>query len=109
VEVVAVAPAENGRVDPRAAFEELYARGIRRLLCEGGGTLLAGLWGAGLVQQVMAFVAPMVIGGIHGPRPFSGPGFGMHAAPRLEEPSWAVLANDALLEAFVPSPVADSG
>jgi diaminohydroxyphosphoribosylaminopyrimidine deaminase / 5-amino-6-(5-phosphoribosylamino)uracil reductase len=45
------------------AVEALRARGIESLLVEGGATLLGAFADAGCIDRVVAFVAPLVIGG----------------------------------------------
>lgn len=54
---------ESGLVDLQALLEELGRRQITSVLIEGGGTLLGSLFDAGLVDRVLAFIAPVVIGG----------------------------------------------
>lgn len=51
------------RVDLAAALAALSARGVRRLLCEGGPTLNAGLFAAGLVDELFLTVHPVVVAG----------------------------------------------
>jgi 2,5-diamino-6-(ribosylamino)-4(3H)-pyrimidinone 5'-phosphate reductase len=46
-----------------AAIDDLGRRGARRVLCEGGPTLNAALFGAGLVDEVFLTIAPKLIGG----------------------------------------------
>lgn len=48
--------------DPRTALEELYARDRQHVFLEGGPTLAAAFLRAGLVDQVVAYVAPMLLG-----------------------------------------------
>jgi diaminohydroxyphosphoribosylaminopyrimidine deaminase / 5-amino-6-(5-phosphoribosylamino)uracil reductase len=60
--VIEIADAGNG-LDLAAALAMLGARGITRLLVEGGGRLAAGLLKAGLVDRVAWFHAPRLIGG----------------------------------------------
>jgi diaminohydroxyphosphoribosylaminopyrimidine deaminase/5-amino-6-(5-phosphoribosylamino)uracil reductase len=48
--------------DPRAALAELYALDRRHVFLEGGPTLAAAFLRAGLVDEVVAYVAPMVLG-----------------------------------------------
>ncbi|HET8603574.1 MAG TPA: bifunctional diaminohydroxyphosphoribosylaminopyrimidine deaminase/5-amino-6-(5-phosphoribosylamino)uracil reductase RibD [Marmoricola sp.] len=48
--------------DPRAALEELFALGRRHVFLEGGPTLAAAFLEAGLVDEVVAYVAPMLLG-----------------------------------------------
>ncbi|GAA1735191.1 bifunctional diaminohydroxyphosphoribosylaminopyrimidine deaminase/5-amino-6-(5-phosphoribosylamino)uracil reductase RibD [Isoptericola hypogeus] len=48
--------------DPHAVLDALWAREHRRVLLEGGPTLAAAFWRAGLVDEVVAYVAPVLIG-----------------------------------------------
>ncbi len=49
--------------DPRAALADLHERGRRHVFLEGGPGLAAAFLRAGLVDQVVGYVAPMLIGG----------------------------------------------
>ncbi len=48
--------------DPHAALAELYARGRQHVFLEGGPTLAAAFLRAGLVDEIVAYVAPMLLG-----------------------------------------------
>jgi diaminohydroxyphosphoribosylaminopyrimidine deaminase/5-amino-6-(5-phosphoribosylamino)uracil reductase len=48
--------------DPHAALAELYARGRQHVFLEGGATLAAAFLTAGLVDEIVAYVAPMLLG-----------------------------------------------
>jgi len=48
--------------DPRALLADLYARGVRHALLEGGPTLAAAFLAATVVDRVEWFVAPVVLG-----------------------------------------------
>ncbi|WIN00898.1 bifunctional diaminohydroxyphosphoribosylaminopyrimidine deaminase/5-amino-6-(5-phosphoribosylamino)uracil reductase RibD [Actinoplanes oblitus] len=52
----------DGRVDLHAMLTELYARGIRSVLLEGGPTLAGAFLAAGLVDRVIGYVAPKLLG-----------------------------------------------
>ena len=52
----------DGRVDPAAVLERLYRRGQRHVLLEGGPTLAASLFDAGLVDEAVVYIAPTVLG-----------------------------------------------
>ena len=56
------------------AFKELRRRGLRRILVEGGGGLVAQMFAWNAVDQVLAFVAPKIIGGSEAPTPVGGEG-----------------------------------
>ncbi len=49
--------------DPRAVLEELFARDRQHVFLEGGPTLAAAFLAADLVDEVVAYVAPMLLGG----------------------------------------------
>jgi len=101
-QVVEVAAGVDGRVDVAEALRELHRRGVRRALLEAGGTLQAACLRAGVVDQVAAFVAPVVLGG-GGPTPFSGEGWPIASAPRLEEVRVTQIGPDALIEGYWPA------
>ncbi len=48
--------------EPATALEQLFAAESRHVLLEGGPTLAAAFWRAGLVDEVVAYVAPMILG-----------------------------------------------
>jgi diaminohydroxyphosphoribosylaminopyrimidine deaminase / 5-amino-6-(5-phosphoribosylamino)uracil reductase len=52
----------DGRVDLPALLAALYRRGIRAVLLEGGPTLAGSFLAAGLVDKVVGYVAPKVLG-----------------------------------------------
>jgi diaminohydroxyphosphoribosylaminopyrimidine deaminase/5-amino-6-(5-phosphoribosylamino)uracil reductase len=51
-----------GRVDLHALMAQLYTRGIRAALLEGGPTLAGAFLREGLVDQVIGYVAPKLLG-----------------------------------------------
>lgn len=66
VEVLPVpspAPATGTQLDLAAAFQALGARGLTRVLVEGGGQIAAGLLKAGFVDRMVWFRAPVILGG----------------------------------------------
>jgi riboflavin biosynthesis pyrimidine reductase len=50
-------------VSPGLMVEALVARGHRRLLCEGGPTLLGAVAAGGVLDELCLTIAPMLIGG----------------------------------------------
>ncbi len=59
-------------IDLAAVLRDLYDRGLRRVLCEGGPSLNAALLAADLVDEAFVTVAPVAIGG-DAPRIAVGP------------------------------------
>ncbi len=60
--LIACARDPMGRVDAADALQQLGARGLTRVLCEGGGGLAASLLAAGLVDDLLVFSAGRVFG-----------------------------------------------
>ena len=52
----------GGRVDVAAVLERLYRQGRRHVLLEGGPTLAAAFLDAGLIDEVLVYVAPTLLG-----------------------------------------------
>jgi diaminohydroxyphosphoribosylaminopyrimidine deaminase/5-amino-6-(5-phosphoribosylamino)uracil reductase len=52
----------DGRVDLNSLLAALFGRGIRSVLLEGGPTLAGSFLAAGLVDQVIGYVAPKLLG-----------------------------------------------
>lgn len=91
LEVLAVKTDEAGFPDLRRALELLAERGITRLLVEGGGRLAASLIRADLVDRMVWFRSPSVIGGDGLP---SVAAFGVDVV--TEAPRWRRLRGDIL-------------
>ena len=53
----------------------LHGRGLRTLLCEGGGALVAQLFAARAVDALYLTLVPRILGGAHAPTFADGPGF----------------------------------
>jgi 2,5-diamino-6-(ribosylamino)-4(3H)-pyrimidinone 5'-phosphate reductase len=62
-------------VDLPVLMDELGSLGIRRIMVEGGGTLIAGLIRAGLVHEIYTFIGNILIGGKDAPTLSDGDGF----------------------------------
>ena len=96
----------NGHVDLGIVFDDLGERGINELLVEGGGGLIGALLDAGLVDEVLAFVAPVIVGG-DGPPPVAGHGVAtMPEAWQLENQRLRQLGNELMLNGHVVYPEA---
>ena len=48
--------------DPAEVLAELWRRGARRVLVEGGPVLAGAFWRAGLVDEVVVYLAPVLLG-----------------------------------------------
>lgn len=57
-----VLPATDGAIPPALVLAHLRARGVRRLLVEGGGVTVSGFVAAGCVDRLHLVVAPVLLG-----------------------------------------------
>ncbi len=62
----------DGRIDLTGLLLELYARGVRSVLLEGGPTLAGAFLAGGLVDRVVGYIAPKLLGA--GPAALTGAG-----------------------------------
>jgi diaminohydroxyphosphoribosylaminopyrimidine deaminase/5-amino-6-(5-phosphoribosylamino)uracil reductase len=69
-----VFPATEGRVGLEHLFRRLGGRGVISVLVEGGGSVHGSAFDAGLVDKVVAFIAPRIIGGVESPGAVGGHG-----------------------------------
>jgi 5-amino-6-(5-phosphoribosylamino)uracil reductase len=70
---VAIVVDGGHRVDVRRMSEDLHARGVRRLMVEGGGSVHTQFLTADLADELQLVVAPFFVGDPRGPR-FVGDG-----------------------------------
>jgi len=63
VEIIEVEATPQGRVDIAAAARALGARGLTRVVVEGGGTIAAAFLKAGLIDRVSSYRAGLFLGG----------------------------------------------
>jgi diaminohydroxyphosphoribosylaminopyrimidine deaminase/5-amino-6-(5-phosphoribosylamino)uracil reductase len=96
------APGEDGSVDLAALMVRLGAEmSITSLCVEGGATLLGSMFDLGLVDKVIAFIAPMIIGGRDAPTPVAGIGFERMADTlRLERVRWDRFGRDMAITGY---------
>jgi riboflavin biosynthesis pyrimidine reductase len=67
----------DGRVDPGSLLAELFRRGGRAIMVEGGPTLAAAFLARGLVDRWLLYVAPVYAGdGVQWPRAGAAPAEG---------------------------------
>lgn len=62
-DVISASGTDPGSVDPAAALDRLAARGLRRVLAEGGPGILGMLVEGGLLDELCLTVAPVLVGG----------------------------------------------
>lgn len=64
----------NGHVNLKALMKQLGALGIDSILLEGGSTLNEGAIKAGVVDRVMSYISPKLVGGEDAKTPIGGEG-----------------------------------
>lgn len=82
----------QNRVDLAALLAQLQARGVRRLMVEGGAGVITSFLAAHFVDCLVLTVSPHLLGGLNalaGPLAAALPG-----APRLLRPQWVQLEED---------------
>ena len=99
---VVVLPERAGRVDLGALMDELGARGALNVLIEGGGGLVAGALEAGVVDRMLLFYAPLIIGGEDAVAGVAGAGVARVAdAPKLRDVTTRRVGDDLLVEGYL--------
>lgn len=94
--------AGKSKVDLPMLMAELARREITSVLLEGGGTLNFSMFRAGLVDKVLAFVAPKIIGGKTALSPVEGYGFeNLRDAVELDNLTAEKIGEDILLRGYV--------
>jgi diaminohydroxyphosphoribosylaminopyrimidine deaminase/5-amino-6-(5-phosphoribosylamino)uracil reductase len=96
VEVLRAPPSAEGRIDPIAGLRLLATRGVVRVMIEGGAELAGSVLAGGVVDEVHAFIAPILLGprGRPGAVDWAGPATPADA-PCIGDPQWEVCGNDA--------------
>ncbi|MBI2917690.1 MAG: bifunctional diaminohydroxyphosphoribosylaminopyrimidine deaminase/5-amino-6-(5-phosphoribosylamino)uracil reductase RibD [Chloroflexi bacterium] len=95
------APAVNGLVDLGWLLSELGRREITSVLVEGGATLLGSVFDQRLADKVVAYIAPIIIGGRLAPPAIAGQGVaGLAQALRLERLRVERLGEDIVVVGY---------
>ena len=91
----------SGRPDVVQLMSALKERGVCGVMVEGGAEVLGSFFDAGLVDEVWAFIAPVIIGGA-GKTPVAGLGSAILAnAFRLKDTETEHFGQDILVRGFV--------
>lgn len=86
------------RVDLKALLEHLHAKGVGKLLVEGGGEIIHSFLAEGLVDDLFLFIADFILGGRQAPTIADGEGHAdIESAPRARFVSAERLQGGLLL------------
>jgi diaminohydroxyphosphoribosylaminopyrimidine deaminase/5-amino-6-(5-phosphoribosylamino)uracil reductase len=95
-------PSAVGQVDLARLLKRLGECQVTSVLVEGGGILLGSLFDAGLVDKVVVFIAPMVIGGDQAKIAVAGRGVErVMDAIKLEQVSVEKFGDDLMVTGYV--------
>lgn len=95
-------PAEDGLIDLAGLLRSLSQRQITSVLVEGGGSVLGSLFDNKLVDKVVAFIAPIIIGGTEAKTAVSGRGAtNVAEALRLDRIQMQRFGDDVMLSGYV--------
>ncbi|ACK65296.1 riboflavin biosynthesis protein RibD [Rippkaea orientalis PCC 8801] len=93
---------ELASVTPSGVMQLLYERGLSSVLWECGGTLAAQAIADGVIQKIMAFIAPKIIGGTIAPCPIGDLGLEkMTQALALQRVTLQQIDGDILIEGYL--------
>lgn len=95
---VLVATGENEGARVASALEQLGERGITSVMVEGGPRLAGAFLDSGEIDELRAFIAPVLFGGRAARDPFEGSGIDTVAeATRLPDPTVETIGADLLV------------
>jgi diaminohydroxyphosphoribosylaminopyrimidine deaminase / 5-amino-6-(5-phosphoribosylamino)uracil reductase len=99
---ILILPEEEGRVNLKALMVQLGKMEIDSILLEGGGTLNYAALEEGIVDKVMWFIAPKIIGGNKAITPVEGRGKGLiKDSFMIKDTSISRFDEDILLEGYI--------
>ncbi len=102
IEVVRVAPGENGRVSLQSVCRELWQREMTSVLIEGGAEINSSFLSEDLADKLVIFYAPKLIGGKNAPGFIGGKGIDfMKDACRIDVTSVRKMKEDICVEGYV--------
>jgi diaminohydroxyphosphoribosylaminopyrimidine deaminase / 5-amino-6-(5-phosphoribosylamino)uracil reductase len=99
---VLVCPVKNGRVDLGFVMASLGAMEIGSVMIEGGSTIAFSALQEGIVDKVVSFIAPKILGGAGAPTPVGGNGIEkMEEAICLKNMRTTKVGEDVMIEGWI--------
>jgi len=100
--VVLKAATKGGKIDLKKLMIELGEDRITSIMIEGGGTIASSALDSGIVDKVLFFVAPKIIGGKAAPTPVAGKGFKkLSEAIDLKRLKVHIMGRDIMVEGYI--------
>lgn len=93
---VIVLPASGRGVSLPALMKALHAQGLMHVVCEGGGVLVGSLLKAGLVDEMLLFVAPVILG-CKGSASVGAVHWALAKAPRMKVVESRLVGDDVMI------------
>jgi len=91
-----------GQINLKSMMKKLAGQEITNILVEGGGTLNGSLFDEGLVDKVLFFVSPKIIGGKDAITSVMGQGIGsIDKAIKLKDINFRHFGEDFLIEGYI--------
>ena len=87
----------KGRPDIRTAMEKLYDCGIKKLMVEGGGTIMFEFLRLKLMREFYISIHPIIIGGSGAPTCFDGDGFNAEEIVGLNVIKTRILSDGGII------------
>ncbi len=99
---ILIMDSKDGKVNIKSLLRKLAEEGIAHILMEGGGKVLASAFEAGIVDKVLFFIAPKIIGGKLAPTSVEGSGIdNVNSAIRLKDVKFDRIGDDFLVEGYI--------
>jgi diaminohydroxyphosphoribosylaminopyrimidine deaminase/5-amino-6-(5-phosphoribosylamino)uracil reductase len=95
-------PLKDGRIDLDRLMDRLGEAGITSLLIEGGSRVIGSALAAGIVDKVLFFYAPKILGGDDGVPICAGPGpLSMNRCIPVKDMQVRRFGEDVLIEGYI--------
>lgn len=102
VKIIVTSKDENDKVDLKYLIKELGKLGIDSVLLEGGGELNFSALNSGIVDKVICFIAPKILGGQSAKTPIEGKGIEkIEDAIKVNNITYKTMGNDLMLEGYI--------
>lgn len=93
---------KSGQVNLKDLLKKLAGMGITNILVEGGGMLIGSLFDEGLVDKIMFFISPKIIGGKEAISSVMGQGVSrVERALKLKDITFRRFGEDFLIEGYL--------